>query len=94
VAIFPEGGIWKKEHPPIGQYAPGVVYLERRSGAGIVPMAVWTNDQYRPRTRYVIEVGSPVHIPEELDLDDGAQWLRERTLELYERARRRAETKR
>jgi 1-acyl-sn-glycerol-3-phosphate acyltransferase len=92
VAIFPEGGIWKKEHPPIGQYAPGVIYLQRRSGAGIVPIAVWTSDQYRPRTRYVIEVGSPVHISDELDLDDGAQRLREHTLELYELARRRGKS--
>jgi 1-acyl-sn-glycerol-3-phosphate acyltransferase len=94
VAIFPEGGLWKRERPPIGQFAPGVVYLQRRSGAGIVPMAVWTSDHYRPRTRYIIEVGSPVRIPEELDLEDGARWLREHTLELYERARRRGETKR
>jgi 1-acyl-sn-glycerol-3-phosphate acyltransferase len=94
VAIFPEGGIWKKEWPPIGQFAPGVVYLQRRSGAGIVPIALWTSDQYRPRTRFVIEVGSPVHIPDDLDLDSAAAWLREQTLELYERARRRGETKR
>jgi hypothetical protein len=24
VAIFPEGGVWKKRNPPIGEFAPGV----------------------------------------------------------------------
>jgi 1-acyl-sn-glycerol-3-phosphate acyltransferase len=90
-AIFPEGGVWKGRHPPIGEFAPGVVYLQRRSGARIVPIAVWMSERWRPRRRYMIEIGPPVRIPEPLDLEAGASWLRERTLDLHERARRRGE---
>ena len=91
VAIFPEGRVWKKRCPPIGEFAPGVVYLQRRSGARIVPMAVWTSERRWPRRRYIIVVGPPVHIPEALDLEAGASWLRERTLEIYARAKERGE---
>jgi 1-acyl-sn-glycerol-3-phosphate acyltransferase len=92
VAIFPEGRVRdrKKRRPPVGEFAPGVVYLQRRSDAAIVPMAVWMSQRWWPRRRYVIEMGRPVQIPESLGLDAGAAWLRERTLELYERARDRA----
>jgi 1-acyl-sn-glycerol-3-phosphate acyltransferase len=88
VAIFPEGGIWKKRHPPIGEFAKGVVYLQRQSGARILPIAIWAS-QRRWRRRYILEVGWPLCIPKHLDLETGAAWLRERTLELYESARRR-----
>jgi 1-acyl-sn-glycerol-3-phosphate acyltransferase len=91
IAIFPEGGVWKKRDPPLGEFAPGVVYLQRNSGAPIVPIAVWTNRRYRPRSRWIVEIGAPVHIPETVDLETGAAWLRERTLELYDQAMRRAQ---
>jgi 1-acyl-sn-glycerol-3-phosphate acyltransferase len=91
VAIFPEGEIWKKRCPPIGKFAPGAVYLQRRSGASIVPMAVWMSERRWPRRRYVLEIGNRVRVPESLDLEAGASWLRERALELYERAARRGE---
>jgi 1-acyl-sn-glycerol-3-phosphate acyltransferase len=86
VAIFPEGGVRKKRSPP-DEFAPGVVYLQRRTAAAIVPIALWTDRRLMPRSRYVIEIGQPVHIPKELDLEDGAAWLRERMTELYDRAR-------
>jgi 1-acyl-sn-glycerol-3-phosphate acyltransferase len=89
VAIFPEGRVRKRRRPPVGEFAPGVVYLQRRSGADIVPMAVWMSAWWWPRRRYVIEIGRPVRIPESLDLEAGAAWLRERTMELYERAKKR-----
>jgi 1-acyl-sn-glycerol-3-phosphate acyltransferase len=94
VAIFPEGEIWKKRCPPIGKFAPGAVYLQRRSGARIVPMAVWMSERGWPRRRYVLEIGDAVCIPESLDLETGASWLRERALKLYERAARRGEEER
>jgi 1-acyl-sn-glycerol-3-phosphate acyltransferase len=87
VMIFPEGEIWKKRFPPIGKFAPGVVYLHRKSGAQIVPMAIWMSERRWPRRRYVVEIGDPLQIPESLDLESGASWLRDRTLELYERAK-------
>ena len=89
VMIFPEGEIWKESFPPIGKFAPGVVYLHRKSGAQIVPIAIWMSERPWPRRRYVIEIGDPLQIPESLDLDAGASWLRERTLELYEQAKNR-----
>jgi 1-acyl-sn-glycerol-3-phosphate acyltransferase len=89
VTIFPEGGIWKKRDPPVGELAPGVVYLQRRSGARIVPIAVWMSERRWPRRRCIIEIGPPVHVPESLSLEQGAAWLRERMLELHERARSR-----
>lgn len=78
VLIFPEGGIWKKSSPPIGEFAPGAVYLQRRSGAGLLPMAVWMSERRWPRRRYILEMEHPVRIPESLDLEAGASWLRER----------------
>jgi hypothetical protein len=51
---------------------------------------MWMSHRLWPR-RYVLEIGWPLWIPEHLDLEAGAAWLRERTLLLYERARRRAE---
>ena len=91
VAIFPEGEIWKKREPPIGRFAPGVIYLHRKSGAPIVPIAVWMSERKWPRRRYVVQFGRPVQIPEYLDQDAGAAWLRERVLALYEEAKRGAE---
>ena len=87
VAIFPEGEIWRKREPPVGEFAPGVVYLHRKAGARVVPIAVWVSGRKWPRRRYVAQFGQPVQIPEQLDQDAGASWLRERVLELYEQAR-------
>lgn len=91
VVIFPEGGIWRKQQPPIGDFAPGVTYLQRKSGAAILPIAVWMSQQTWPRRRYVAYFGRPVQIPENFDLHAGAAWLRERVLELYEHARKEEE---
>jgi 1-acyl-sn-glycerol-3-phosphate acyltransferase len=86
-AIFPEGEIHKKQAPPIGEFAPGVVYLHRKSGAPIVPIAVWLSDRLWPRRRCVIQFGRPVRIPEDCDQEAGAAWLRERVLALYAEAK-------
>jgi 1-acyl-sn-glycerol-3-phosphate acyltransferase len=88
VAIFPEGGVWKRREPPIGTFAPGVIYLHRASGAPIVPVAVWMGERRWPRRRYAACFGDPVSIPEGLDLDEGAKWLREHTFRLYARLER------
>ncbi len=90
VAIFPEGEVWKKREPPIGEFAPGVIYLHRRSGAPIVPIAVWMSERKWPRRRYVVQFGQPVQIPESLDQDAGAAWLREHVLALHEKAKQEA----
>jgi 1-acyl-sn-glycerol-3-phosphate acyltransferase len=87
VMIFPEGEIWRKRKPPLGKFAPGAVYLHRVSGAPIVPIAVCLGERSWPRRRCVIQFGQPVRIPEHLDLDAGAEWLREQTLALRERAK-------
>jgi 1-acyl-sn-glycerol-3-phosphate acyltransferase len=88
VAIFPEGQVWKKREPPIGEFAPGVVYLHRKSHAAIVPIAVWLGQQRWPRRRYTAHFGQPLRIPEALDQEEGAVWLRERVLELHAQARK------
>jgi len=86
-AIFPEGEIHKQREPPVGEFAPGVVYLHRKSAAPIVPIAVWISDRRWPRRRCVIQFGRPVSIPENLDQEAGAGWLRDRVLELYTQAK-------
>lgn len=88
VAIFPEGEIWKKRDPPIGEFAPGVIYLHRKSGAQIVPIAAWLSEQRWPRQRCVVQFGQAVRIPENMDLDAGALRLREHVLALYEQAKK------
>lgn len=88
VAIFPEGEIWRKQQPPIGEFAPGVVYLQRRTNASILPIAVWMSQRTWPRRRCVVQFGRRVQIPEDLDLETGATWLRKQVLELYELAKR------
>ena len=87
VMIFPEGEIHRKRDPPVGTFAPGVVYVHRKLGSPIVPIAVWMSKQRWPRRRYVVQIGSPVRIPEDMDQDAGAAWLREQVLALYEQAR-------
>jgi 1-acyl-sn-glycerol-3-phosphate acyltransferase len=91
VVIFPEGEVWKKREPPVGEFAPGVIYLHRRLGAPVVPIAVWVSERKWPRRRYVVRFGQPVQVPEHLDQDAGAAWLRERVLVLHERARQEGE---
>ena len=51
--------------------------------APVVPIAVWLGDARRVRRRYQVKVGAPLCIPETLDLDSAAAWLREQTLHLY-----------
>jgi 1-acyl-sn-glycerol-3-phosphate acyltransferase len=84
VAIFPEGQIWRKQEPPIGEFASGVIYLQRKSGAPIVPIAVWVGARRWPRRKYVVQFGEPVQTPEHLEIDSAAAWLREHVLELYD----------
>jgi 1-acyl-sn-glycerol-3-phosphate acyltransferase len=83
VAIFPEGQIWRKQDPPIGEFASGVIYLQRKSGAHIVPIAVWMGQRRWPRRKYWVRFGEPVEAPEHLEFDSAAAWLREHVLELY-----------
>lgn len=85
-AIFPEGEIRKHREPQVGEFAPGVVYLHKKSGALVVPIAIWLGERRWPRRRCVVEFGEPVRIPEDLDQDNGAAWLRDRVLKLYEQA--------
>jgi 1-acyl-sn-glycerol-3-phosphate acyltransferase len=86
-AIFPEGEIQRKHVPPIGEFAPGVIYLHRKSGAPVMPIAIWISSRVWPRRRCVVQFGAPVNIPEDLDQEAGAVWLRSRVLELYTQAK-------
>jgi 1-acyl-sn-glycerol-3-phosphate acyltransferase len=83
VAIFPEGQIWRKREPPIGEFASGVIYLQRKSGAPIVPIAVWLGERRWARRKYVVQFGDPVQTPEHLEIDSAAAWLRKHVIELY-----------
>ncbi len=91
VMIFPEGEIHKKREPPVGEFAPGVVYVHRRLGAPIVPIAIWVSEWSWPRRRYVVCFSRPVRIPDDLDQEAGAAWLREQVLALYEEIKQREE---
>jgi 1-acyl-sn-glycerol-3-phosphate acyltransferase len=91
VMIFPEGEIHRKQDPPVGKFEPGVVYIYKRLGAPIVPIAVWMSERTWPRRRYVVQFGLPIRIPDDLDQDAGAVWLRDHVLGLYEQAKQREE---
>jgi 1-acyl-sn-glycerol-3-phosphate acyltransferase len=91
VMIFPEGEIHRKREPPVGKFAPGVVYVHRRLGAPIVPIAVWVSEWSWLRRRYAVCFSRPVRIPDDLDQDAGAAWLREQVLTLYEEIKQREE---
>ena len=67
VMIFPEGEIWRQREPPVGKFASGVIYVYRRLGAPIVPIAVWMSERSWPRRRYVVQFGLPIRIPDDLD---------------------------
>jgi 1-acyl-sn-glycerol-3-phosphate acyltransferase len=88
VAIFPEGGIWRQREPPIGEFAPGVIYLERKSGAWIIPIAVLMSERRWPRRRYVVRFGEVIQSPKHLEFDSAAAWLRDQVLELYQQIKK------
>jgi 1-acyl-sn-glycerol-3-phosphate acyltransferase len=90
VMIFPEGEIHREREPPVGKFAPGVVYVHRRLGAPILPIALWLSDRGWPRRRCLVQIGQPVHIPEDLDQDAGASWLQKEVLQLYRLLEQRA----
>jgi len=87
IMIFPEGEIGTPRDPPVDKFAPGVIYLHRNSGAPIVPIAVFLSDDWLPRRNCVIQIDQREQMPEHLSLEAGAEWLRERTLALYEQAK-------
>jgi 1-acyl-sn-glycerol-3-phosphate acyltransferase len=89
VMIFPEGEIHRKREPPVGKFAPGVVYVHRRLGAPIVPIAIWVSGWSWARRRYVVCFSSPIRVPDGLDQDAGAAWLRDQMLPLYEEIKQR-----
>jgi 1-acyl-sn-glycerol-3-phosphate acyltransferase len=91
VMIFPEGEIHREREPPIGEFASGVVYVHKKLAAPIVPIAIWISEKRWLRRHYVAQVGQPISIPEDLDQEAGAAWLREQVLALYEMARQQGE---
>lgn len=86
VAIFPEGHVREPGEPPVRPFEPGVAVLHRRSGVPVVPLGIRLDEPKRRRPRFTLIVGAPVAIPEDLDLDESAEWLRQRAVELVEQA--------
>jgi 1-acyl-sn-glycerol-3-phosphate acyltransferase len=86
VGIFPEGHTRRPGEPPLRPFRVGVVLLHRATGAPIVPMAVRVEPK-RWRRKFMLWAGEPVMIPEGLDDEASAEWLRERIGELYERTK-------
>ena len=91
VMIFPEGELHRQREPPIGEFAPGVIYVHRRLGAPVVPIAIWLSEKSWPRRRYVVGFASPVRVPDNLDQESGAVWLRHQVLALYEKIQQQEE---
>ncbi|HEV8429912.1 MAG TPA: lysophospholipid acyltransferase family protein [Pyrinomonadaceae bacterium] len=91
VMIFPEGEIHREQEPPVGKFASGVVYVYRRLGSPIVPIATWVSRQRWPRRRYTAQFGPPSRIPDNLDQEEGAVWLRQQVLALYQEMTQRVE---
>lgn len=82
VAIFPEGHVRLPDESRLRRFEPGVVHLHRRSGAPVVPLVIRLEPAGRRLLRFELTVGERLAIPEELDLEEGAEWLRRRTGEL------------
>jgi 1-acyl-sn-glycerol-3-phosphate acyltransferase len=91
VMIFPEGEIHTEREPSAGKFAPGVIYVSRRLNAPIIPIAVRISERRWVRRRYVVQFGRPVRIPDDLDQDAGAAWLRRQVLLLYEEIKQQEE---
>ena len=87
VMIFPEGEIHREQEPPVGKFASGVIYVHRRLGAPVVPIAIWRSENSWPRRRYAVRFASPVYVPDNLDQEAGAVWLRQQVLALYDKIR-------
>ena len=83
VMIFTEGEIHGEREPPVGKFASGVIYVHRRLGAPIVPIAVSLSEQRWARSRYMVRYSSPIRIPDDLDQESRAAWLPQKVLELY-----------
>jgi 1-acyl-sn-glycerol-3-phosphate acyltransferase len=84
VLIFPEGHVRRGAEAYTTGFARGVVHVHRRSRAPVVPVAIQLGSPRRLRQPCLITFGEPVCIPEALDLEAGAAWLRERTLALQQ----------
>jgi 1-acyl-sn-glycerol-3-phosphate acyltransferase len=87
VVIFPEGAVRSPGELGVGTFASGVAYVHRVSGAPIVPVAIWMDEHRWPRRRCIIRFGAPLRIPEGLDAERGASWLRDRTIDLKAQVR-------
>lgn len=86
VGIFPEGHTRRPGEPSLRPFRVGVVVLHRETGAPIVPLAIRI-EKKRWRRKFLLWMGEPVTIPEELGLDEGAEWLRGKIGALYERTK-------
>lgn len=86
VGIFPEGHTRHPGEPVLRPFRVGVVILHRTTGAPIVPIAIRIEPK-RWRRKFLVWAGEPVTIPEDLDLEQGAEWLRGRIRTLYERTK-------
>lgn len=84
-AIFPEGHVRGPDEPPVRPFQVGVVDLHRGSGAPVVPLAIRLGAR-RLRRPFVLVVGRPRSIPDDLEPEAAAEWLRHRVRELYDRA--------
>lgn len=84
-AMFPEGHVRGPDEPVIRPFQVGIVELHRRSRAPIVPIAVRVGRR-RLRRSFVLVVGRPVTIPDHLDSEAAAEWLRARVRELHQGA--------
>ncbi len=80
LAITPDG-----PRGPRGQVKPGLLYLARRTGWPVLPLAAWSEpswvarswDRFRvplPWARTVVVYGDPIRVPGDLSAEAEEQW--------------------
>ena len=82
VLVFPEGGINRQKG--IKKFQRGASYLQKHTGAPILPVAIRRTGK-GPRRGCTVRWGKPLHASQAFFIEEkeAAHWLREEVLRLY-----------
>ncbi len=83
VFLHPEGKIVKEDG--IGQFKRGAPFLAEKTGAPVLPLVFKIEKKETGKKReYYVKFGPAFHLPPDLSLEDGAEYMRSIVLNLYE----------